>query len=520
MANSKPERTAQQVPPESRQQLAEARWQAVLRTARDAIVSIDDEARITLFNPVAEQIFGYRAEDVLGANVRILMPAPYSQDHDRYLETYRQTGVPKAIGRVREVQGRRSNGDVFPIELSVSEARVGEQVIYTAIIRDVTERRAIEEDLRRERDFAERLIDTAHVIVLVLDLEGRIVHFNQFMEELSGYRIDEVKGKDWFSTFLPERDRRRYRSVFAETLRGTLLRGNVNPLVTKRGPERDIEWYSNTLLDAERKPIGVLSVGQDISDRLRKEEELRTLQHMSRQRHRLADIGVITAKVVHDVGNPLAALSMQAQLLLRRARRGDFAPTELVEQPVQQMLSTLHRLETLVREFTTFAREQQLTLAECQLPHFLYELIDSWRELTASQGVDLTLDLDRPLPVIVADEEQLRRVFDNLIMNALDAIEQGPGQICIRASALEARPEGDVVRVSIADSGCGIPDTVDPFRLFETTKSEGTGLGLAIAKQIVSAHGGTIGYVANAPHGTVFHVDLPVGRQVNRNSQL
>jgi NtrC-family two-component system sensor histidine kinase KinB len=183
------------------------------------------------------------------------------------------------------------------------------------------------------------------------------------------------------------------------------------------------------------------------------------------------------------------------------------------------MLSTLRRLETLVREFTTFAREQHLVLRDCQLPNFLYTLIDSWRELTTAQGVDLTLDLDRPLPVINADEEQLRRVFDNLIMNAIDAIGKTPGQIRIQASTSERGSEGESVRVTVADSGCGIPGTLDPFRLFETSKSEGTGLGLAIAKQIVSAHGGTIGYTANAPRGTAFYVDLPVSRPASDRSR-
>lgn len=482
----------------------------MLRTAPDAIVSIDAAGKITLFNPTAEQIFGYRAEEVLGANVNVLMPAPYSTEHDQYVADYQRTGIATAIGRVRKVHARRKDGEVFPIELSVSEVTVGDQVTYTAIIRDVTERQAIEEALRRERDFAERLIDTARVIVLVLDLEGNVVRFNRFMEELSGYRLEEVRGQSWFTVFLPERDQRRIRSIFAEAVRGTPTRGNVNPIVTKSGEERDVEWYSSTLLDSDEKVVGILSVGQDISDRMRKEEELRTLQHMARQRHRLADIGVITAKVVHDVGNPLAALSMQAQLLLRRARRGDFQPTGLVEQPVQQMLSTLHRLENLVGEFTTFAREQQLALAECQLPNFLYDLIDSWRGVTAAQGVDLTLDLDRPLPAIKGDEEQLRRVFDNLIMNALDALGEGSGQIRIHASTSPAGPRDAGVRITVADSGCGIPEALDPFRLFETTKSEGTGLGLAIAKQIVGAHGGTIGYTANTPRGTLFYVDLPV----------
>jgi PAS domain S-box-containing protein len=106
-------------------QLQEVRWQAILNTARDAIIGIDPTGRVTLFNHAAEEIFGYTAAEVLGQNVTRLMPSPYREEHDAYLAAYRATGVAKAIGRIREVTGRRKNGDVFPMELSVSEARGG-----------------------------------------------------------------------------------------------------------------------------------------------------------------------------------------------------------------------------------------------------------------------------------------------------------------------------------------------------------------------------------------------------------
>ena len=183
-------------------QLNELRWQAILDTARDPIICIDGGGCITLFNRAAEQIFGYTAAEALTHNVRILMPPPYRDEHDGYLATYQSTGEPRAIGRIREVLAQRKNGEIFPIELSVSEARVGEQVVYSAIIRDMSERRAMEVELEEVRRFAE-------------------------------------------------------------------------------------------------------------------------------QRERLADIGAITAKIVHDLGNPVAALSMQAQLILRRAERG--APIQAVQ---------------------------------------------------------------------------------------------------------------------------------------------------------------------------------------------
>ena len=141
---------------------------------------------------------------------------------------------------------------------------------------DLTEgRKQAEEALRRERDFAEGLIETARVIVLVLDNDGRIVRFNPYMEEVSGYRLEEVRGKDWFTTFLPERDQSRISALFREAAGGVQTQGNVNPIVTKDGREREIEWCDTTLKDASGDIIGVLAIGQDITDRKRAEEALR-----------------------------------------------------------------------------------------------------------------------------------------------------------------------------------------------------------------------------------------------------
>ena len=124
------------------------RWQSVLDTAQDAIISIDPHGRITLFNRAAEKIFGYRADEVLQQNVAMLMPSPYREQHDQFLRNYQATGEAKAIGRIRHVEARRKSGETFPIELSVSEARVGDTVLYSAIIRDVSERARMEATLR------------------------------------------------------------------------------------------------------------------------------------------------------------------------------------------------------------------------------------------------------------------------------------------------------------------------------------------------------------------------------------
>ena len=360
-------------------QLNELRWQAILDTARDAIICIDQDANVSLFNRAAESTFGYEASEVLGRNVRMLMPAPYREEHDDYIARYRATGVPKAIGRIREVRAQRKNGEVFPVELSVSEARVGDQVIYSAIIRDMSDRHAMEVELAAARRLAE-------------------------------------------------------------------------------------------------------------------------------QRERLADIGAITARIVHDLGNPLAGLSMQAQLIHRRVSRSPERPSRDLSAPAERIVSEVRRLDGLIKDFLDFARQQRLELRPVALSALLRKVVELWQPVAAARGIVIALDVAADVPLLTADGDKLRRVLDNLVKNAVEAIDHGPGRVDVQAR----RAPDDRVRIAVSDTGTGVPESVDVFRLFETTKRDGSGLGLPIAKQIVVAHGGHLGFERREPKGTTFFVDLPV----------
>jgi PAS domain S-box-containing protein len=151
----------------------------------------------------------------------------------------------------------------------------GKVVRTYGVNQDITERKRMEEIVRTERDFAESIVNTAQTIVLVLDPGGRILRFNPFMEEISGYRLEDVQGKDWFSTFVPERDRDQVRTIFSDALTGNQTRGVVNSIVTRAGQEREIRWYSTTLRDSRGTITGLLSTGQDITDYRKAERELK-----------------------------------------------------------------------------------------------------------------------------------------------------------------------------------------------------------------------------------------------------
>lgn len=137
---------------------SEAKLRAIVDSVTDGIVTIDSDARIVFFNKAAEKLFGYSEEEVAGQNVRILMPSPYREEHDTYMENYRKTGIRKIIGIGREVLGQRKDGGVFPLELAISEVHLEQGRFFTGIIRDITERRRIEEERQKLNEKLERKV--------------------------------------------------------------------------------------------------------------------------------------------------------------------------------------------------------------------------------------------------------------------------------------------------------------------------------------------------------------------------
>jgi PAS domain S-box-containing protein len=156
---------------------------------------------------------------------------------------------------------------------------------------DITERKKVQEALKEERDFSKNLIEVAQTIILVLDTEGRIVSFNPYMEELSGYKLNEVKGKDWFTTFLPECDYDKIRKLFREAIENIQTKGDINPIISKDGQEIFVEWYDKTLKDRDGKTIGLLTIGLDITERKKAEEELKRQRYYLEKAQDIGSIG-------------------------------------------------------------------------------------------------------------------------------------------------------------------------------------------------------------------------------------
>jgi len=166
---------------------SEARMHALLEVAVDGIISIDEPGAIQTINPAAERLFGYTQGEVIGQNVKILMPSPYLEEHDGYLARYLATGEKRIIGIGREVLGRRKDGTTFPIDLSVAEARLGDERIFVGIIRDITERKRAEQALRESEERFRGTFENAAVGIAHEDLDGRFLRFNETFCAILGY---------------------------------------------------------------------------------------------------------------------------------------------------------------------------------------------------------------------------------------------------------------------------------------------------------------------------------------------
>src|SRR5579872_1206196 len=161
-----------------REQSDETPLRAVVETAVDGVILIDASGTIRMFNPACERLFGYKAAEVLGQNVKVLMPSPFHEEHDDYLHNYRRTGDRKIIGIGREVVGRRKDGTTFPMELSVGEARQKSGPLFVGIIHDLTERKRAEQSLLEMASRLTAVVETAVDGVILIDAAGTVLMFN------------------------------------------------------------------------------------------------------------------------------------------------------------------------------------------------------------------------------------------------------------------------------------------------------------------------------------------------------
>jgi PAS domain S-box-containing protein len=490
---------------------AEAAWlRAVVDTAVDGVILIDAGGNVLMFNPACEKLFAYQASEVIGQNVKMLMPKHYRNEHDGYIDNFRRTGERKIIGIGREVVGQRKDGSTFPMDLSVGEAKQEGGSIFVGIIHDLTERERAERALRESAARLHAVVDTAVDGVILIDARGHVMMFNPACEKLFKYRADEVIGQN-VKMLMPTS----YRSEHDTYVRNFLQTGERKIIGIGRevvGECKDGSTFPMDLSVGEARQDGesiFVGIIHDLTSRKRTEEQLVQAQKME-------TVGQLSGGIAHDFNNLLTVIVGNSEFLGEqlKARRD----LQLLADDIGR---AGERGAELTQRLLAFSRRQTLRPVETDCN----KLVDSMHKLlrrTLREDIEIKTDFDPELRPAFADPAQLESAILNLALNAQDAMSGG-GRLSITTAnaALDAQyhtvhPEvrpGQYVLVAITDNGEGMQKTVldRVFEPFFTTKEvgKGSGLGLSMVYGFVKQSNGHVSIYSEPGLGTTVRIYLP-----------
>ncbi len=526
---------------------SEERFRSLVDSATDAIVSMDSDGKIILWNKVAEEIFGYTKEDAVGMALTHIMPERFREDHIKGFKNFLTTGESVLIGSSVEITALRSDGTEFPIELSLATWKSKGSTYFTGIIRDIFDRKLAEEELKRSgeefkkvfkkveaaKEEWERTLDCIeHDIVMMADAQGRIKRCNRSLANYLSSSFEDILGSEW----------------------GGLLRVNDFKKHLGRDGSEELHhvesgrWFSlqtypyrNPYKETESEAVGTVVILHDITvmkkmtDALEEtNRELKATQATIIQQEKMASLGQLAAGVAHEINNPMSFISSNLATLSKYSDRlsefidiqdraiGGDDTVELdkerkrlkvdhitgdLKDLIAESVDGAERIRKIVMDLKVFSRPDRVEeTGYADIKECLESTISIvWNELKYKATLKKEYG---ELPQTKCYPQQLNQVFMNLLVNAAQSIE-GQGEITIRTWR-----KGDSIYVSIADTGCGIPpeNVGKLFDPFFTTKEigKGTGLGLSISYDIVKRHNGDISVESELGKGTEFTITIPV----------
>jgi PAS domain S-box-containing protein len=526
----------------------EKKYRDLFTSIRDAILVVDKERNIIDFNPAFADLFGYTLEEIKGKKTLIIF------NHE---EEYKKLG--EAIKDYKEetrnflfdIEYRRKDGTVFPGEVNVFYLEDEQNNItgFIGLIRDISERVKAREALRESKETAEQYLNIAASIILSLDLHGNITLLNDSGHQLLGYEKNELIGKNWFQTCLPSEYREQVYNVF----KGLINKQDENlkivegPVITKTGERKTILWHNNILKNNRGETTGILTSGEDITERKRAEEQLKELNkklqeqneqiaaqneeyetlneelslknkelEVAREKAEESDRlkSAFLANMSHEIRTPMNGIMGFADLL--KSPRLDDSKKDhyvnMIRNSGKRMLEIINNLLDIAKiESGQIEVENSIT----SVNDLLDELLAFFSPEAESKNLQLkkTNALPHSDALVVTDNTKLTQVLSNLIKNAIKYTKEGHVKFGYTK-------ENGMLQFYVSDTGIGIsPDLQDKmferFRQEElsvTREYEGAGLGLSITKAYVEMLGGTIWMNSTPDEGSTFYFTIPYAK--------
>ncbi|MFI5089122.1 MAG: PAS domain S-box protein [Terriglobales bacterium] len=524
-------------------------FSALLESAPDAMLIVDQRGNILLANSQTERLFGYRGEELIGLPVEMLMPPRFRGGHTKHRDQFLSTPRLRPMGEGRDLYGLRRDGSEFPVEISLNPIASEDGTLVTSSIRDISGRKRAEQELRRAYDELDhRVLErTAELEKLTTALLTRIGMHEQTENELrqseERFRLLVEGAKDYAIFMLnPEglvvswnaAAERIYGFTAEEALGGSLSRFYSNEDVQANTPQYALEqaaaagrfeeeswrmrkdgqrfWASSVtaaLRDERGELRGFSRITRDVTER-------RELEHRLRHAQKLEAVGRLAGGVAHEFNNSATAILGYSSLVIDQAQGNP-----QLRHYAEEIHKAGQRAASVTRQLLAFSRQQILQPTMLSLNEVVSDIEKMLRGLIG-EDIRLLTTLDPYLGVVKADSGEMEQVIINLALNARDAMPDG-GTLLIETSNVEIdhvfaaeNPDmapGPHVRLRVSDTGIGLDKQTAAhiFEPFFTTKpvGQGTGLGLSTVYGTVKRSGGGILVFSEPSHGATFEIYLP-----------
>ena len=480
----------------------------IISSALDGIITIDVQNMIKSFNPAAERIFGYASSEVIGQNVKILMPGAI-REQGRIAESKR-SGEDNTFSASREITGLRKDGSAFPAELTISGYYTGERLLT---VRDVTERKQAENKLR----LAAKVFENIAEGIIVTDPGGVIHSVNPAFIKITGYSEEEVTGKHASMLAAECLSEESTQKMMTGML--TLQWRGETWIKRKNGETIPIWMEIQPIKDDDGQVTQCVIFFVDISEWVRIREEKRRLREQAARAQRLATLSTMSAGIAHEINQPLNSIKVITDGMLYWHKRDRFPEPDKVVENLRKISANVGRIDEIVKYIRSFVRAEHTAKMEpCSLNDALEGAMKVLASQMSSHGIVIRKELSGDLPLVLGNINRLEEVVINLLVNAmqaLDTVSKTEKEISCRTGSV-----GEKVFLEISDNATGVSEEIkeDIFEPFYSTKQAGVGmgLGLSIVQTIVSSFKGLIEVSNNEKGGATFRVELPALKKVDR----
>jgi len=480
-----------------------------IKTVREPIIIIDHGRKAAYWNPAAERLFGYTEAEILGEDVGRILALDRYEDYERGLQSIKKTKGGDAFGEVLKLKALTKSGKKIPVELSLSPMELEGRVGAVAVIRDISGRKKMEQQLKDSQQMLTNALEALN-IGSCLTKNRTIFWVNNSFAKMLGYAPGELVGKSTKTIYKTKEEFERVGSTL--NLLGpeeTVIEQEIR-LLRKDGSLIDCLFRAALLQPCSSKERIIISMVEDITEK-------KTLEAQLNQAQKMEAVGILAGGVAHDFNNILTTIMGNVELALM-----DLDGDSSFKTYLDEILKASRRGASLTKQLLAFSRKQIVQPRPLNLNEVIKDL-EKMLERLIGEDIDLIIHYGHDLGNIEADPGQMQQIVMNLAVNARDAMPKG-GTLTITTEnveldekyffrrGLELRP-GPYVRLAISDTGMGM-DEATKMRLFEpffTTKGlqKGTGLGLSTVYGIVKQNKGYIWVSSELGKGSIFDIYLP-----------